>query len=104
MGGLGTGDIAETPRVYGASNNSGLVKELKDGGYRIKFRGGGGIFGASGLLLGMGEVYKELAIDAVCLMGETHGQFVDPKASNAILDVLTKIVGIDIDMSELTLQ
>jgi len=102
LGGLGTGDLAKTPRVYGASNNIGLIRELKDGGYDIKFRGGGGIFGASGLLLGIGEIHGELAIDAVCLMGETHGQFVDPKSSKSVLNILTRILGIEVDMKELT--
>ncbi|MFH0859727.1 MAG: proteasome assembly chaperone family protein [Candidatus Altiarchaeota archaeon] len=96
LGGLGTGNITRNPKVFGAATDLKLVKEFEK--YGIIFKGGGAIFGASGLLLGLGMQHN---IEAVCLMGETHGQIIDAKSAEAVLDVLTKILDIEIDMSAL---
>src|SRR2546422_832246 len=40
-------------------------------------------------------------MNAVCLMGETSGYFVDPKSAQAVLEVLTKYLGIEISFNEL---
>ena len=76
LGGYGIGRLIEEPYVIGAANNPELIEELKS--YGVKFeRGepGGGIIGASGLLLG---VSKLEGINAACLMGVTSGYMVDP--------------------------
>ncbi len=96
LGGLGTGNITQTPKVYGAATSRKLVEELK--GYGVIFQGSGAIFGASGLLLGLGI---QKGIEAACLMGETHGQIIDAKSAEAVLRVLTKILGVEIDMTKL---
>jgi uncharacterized protein (TIGR00162 family) len=96
LGGLGTGNIVKTPKVFGAATDKNLVKELKK--YGVIFRGGGAIFGAAGLLIGLG---MRKNIPGVCLMGETHGQIIDAKSAEAVLEILTKILGIEMDMTEL---
>jgi uncharacterized protein len=96
LGGLGTGAITNNPRVFGAATSKSLVTELE--AYGVIFKGGGAIFGASGLLLGLAMPRK---IDAVCLMGETHGQIIDAKSAEAVLGVLTKILGVQISMAEI---
>ncbi len=96
LGGLGTGRITSQPRVFGAATSSNLVTELEEHG--IIFKGGGAIFGASGLLLGLS---MPLGIEAVCLMGETHGQIIDAKSAEAVLQVLTDILGVEVNMKEL---
>ena len=96
LGGLGTGNIVKTPKVFGAATNKKLVKEHEK--YGVEFRGGGAIFGASGLLLAF-AMREE--IDAVCLMGETHGQIIDAKSAEAVLNVLTKVLGLKIEMNKL---
>src|SRR5437899_1340892 len=40
-------------------------------------------------------------MNAVYLMGETSGYFVDPKSAQAVLEVLTKYLGIEISFNEL---
>jgi len=90
LGGLGTGSITVNPRVFGAATSTNMVAELEK--YGITFKGGGAIFGASGLLLGLAIPRK---------MGETHGQIIDAKSAEAILTVLTKILDIKIDMTEI---
>jgi uncharacterized protein len=59
---------------------------------------GGGLIGASGLFLGLGRLF---GMEGVCLMGETSGYFVDPRSAEAVLKVLTKAIGVEIDFSEL---
>lgn len=96
LGGLGTGNLTKEPRVFGAATSTDLVKEHEK--YNILFKGGGAILGASGLLLGLG---KQNGIEGVCLMGETHGQIIDAKSAEAVLEILTKILDIKIDMKAL---
>jgi uncharacterized protein len=96
LGGLGTGDIVRSPKVFGAATSLEQVEELKK--YGVIFRGGGAIFGAAGLLVGLGMLR---GIPSACLMGETHGQIIDAKSAEAVLKVLTSILGIEMDMTEL---
>ncbi|MCK5261602.1 MAG: PAC2 family protein, partial [Thermoplasmatales archaeon] len=59
---------------------------------------GGGIIGASGLLLGLGKLR---GFEGACFMGETPGYLVDPKSAKAVLKIVTKITNVDIDLSRL---
>ncbi|KCZ71959.1 TIGR00162 family protein [Candidatus Methanoperedens nitroreducens] len=99
LGGYGVGQLVEIETVLGAANNIELVKELQEHG--VEFRAnepGGGIVGASGLLLGLGGLR---GIDVACLMGVTSGYLVDPKSAQSVLKVLCKILEIDVDMQAL---
>ena len=83
LGGYGIGRMVEEPRVLGAATSMTLVEEMKEKGVVFsKGEPGSGIVGASGLLLGLGKVH---GVEAVCLMGETSGYFVDPKGAEAVL-------------------
>lgn len=99
LGGYGVGRIVEKPKVYGAATDEEMVKEMEKFGV-VFSRGepGTGIVGASGLLLGLGALYD---MHSVCFMGETSGYFVDPKSARAVLEVLTRALGIEVDFSEL---
>jgi uncharacterized protein (TIGR00162 family) len=99
LGGYGLGKMIEKPRVLGAATDSALVEEMKKHGVTFsKGEPGSGIVGASGLLLGLGQLY---GMRSVCLMGETSGYFVDPKGAQAVLEVLAKILNMKIDFKEL---
>jgi len=99
LGGYGIGQLVDKPRVLGAVNKPELVDEMKKYGVQFKENEpGGGIIGASGLMLGLGKLR---GIEAVCLMGETSGYLVDPKSAQAVLRVLSKILGIEIGMGAL---
>lgn len=99
LGGYGVGRMVEKPRVLGAATSELLVKEMKSFGVVFP-RGepGSGIIGASGLLLGLGRLRR---MEGICLMGETAGYFADPNSARALLEILTKILGIKIDFSKL---
>lgn len=99
LGGYGTGKIQEKPRVLGACTSEKLVTQMKKHGVVFrKNEPGGGIVGASGLLLGLGLLRD---IPGVCLMGETSGYLVDPKSAQSVLEILGNILGVKLDFTEL---
>lgn len=97
------------PRVWAVPNSQELIDEVT--GYEntvlmseIEGRSGQGIItGLNGLLLG---VAKKRGIEAICMMGEIpyYLQGVPwpyPKASKSVLEVLTKILNVEIDLGQL---
>ena len=95
LGGVPTGELVEEHDVIGAVSNEAQKERLEEEG--VEFRSeerAGGIVGSSGLLLGLGG---ERGLDAACLMGETSGYLVDPKAAKAVLAVLEGLLGFDVD-------
>lgn len=97
------------PRVWAVPNNEKLITELKQ--YentilmsQIEGRSDQGVItGLNGLMLG---VARKRGFDAVCLMGEIpyYLQGVPwpyPKASKSVLEVVTRILNIEIDLSYL---
>ncbi len=91
-----TGSFTKNSRVYGTSTSREVVKEFSKNG--IITMSSGTITGMNGLIIGAG---KKVGISGVCLLGETSGYVVDPKASKAILETLGKIIGFELDMTDL---
>ena len=99
LGGYGHGEIKREVQVLGAANNKKNLKMMtKLGIVCSQDTPGSGIVGASGLLIGLGALHS---INGLCLMGETSGYFVDPTSAKALLEKLTKILGITISYTEL---
>jgi hypothetical protein len=99
LAGFAQGHMVENPRVLGAATSlEGVEKMKKFGVVFSRSEPGSGLIGASGLFLGIGQIY---GMQSVCLMGETSGYFVDPRSAEAVLKVLTKTLGIEIDLSAL---
>jgi len=89
----------ELPRVWGVATSQQVAKDLEK--YDLVQRGNLHIAGLNGLLLG---VAKERNSEAVCLLGEVPmyaTRIQNPMAALAIVKVLTKMLGIEIDMAEL---
>ncbi len=100
LGGYGVGHLVDEPRVLSAVNTPGLRKTVEEAGAIFeREEPGGGIIGASGLLLGLGTLR---GMKGVCLMAETSGYLVDPKSAGSLLSVLTKLTGLEV--SPTTLQ
>jgi uncharacterized protein len=84
-------------RELKAYDNTILMSEIEGKGER------GSITGLNGLLIGLA---KKRGFDAVCLMGEIPDYlsgvpFPYPKASKSVLEILSKIFGIEVDYSQL---
>ncbi|WP_232701169.1 proteasome assembly chaperone family protein [Halobacterium wangiae] len=95
LGGVPTGELVEEHDVIGAVSDESQKERLEEEG--VEFRSeepAGGIVGSSGLLLGLGG---RRGLEAACLMGETSGYLVDPKAAKAVLAVLEGMLGFDVD-------
>ncbi len=87
------------PGVVAAVTDDEIAERLKPLG--VKIDTGGAISGAAGLLLGLGMLE---GMRGACLMGETSSQLTahgDPAAAHAVLSVVSKLLGLDIDLSEL---
>ena len=101
IGGLATGELEEDPRTIGAVTDDTLIKKYKS--TDIQFTAGkkvGYIVGAAGLLIGLG---RERGMKGMCLLGETSGFPIvtDPKAAGVVLDTITKILKLKIDMDKI---
>ncbi|MEM5836572.1 MAG: proteasome assembly chaperone family protein [Candidatus Aenigmatarchaeota archaeon] len=101
LAGLSVGEEKEKPRVVGAVSHQELVKKYEKFG--IDFKASekvGTIVGASGLFIGLGKLRD---MKGVCLLGETVGLPIlpDPKSAEAVLNVLTKILNVEIDVRRL---
>jgi len=91
--------FTEKPRVWVAATDSKPLRELKGQGLVLK--GDFYIAGMNGLLL---SVAKERDMKGICLLGESPrylSEMGNPVASQAVLEVLTKILEIEINMTEL---
>ncbi len=98
IGGYGTGDVVEDPDVFGAVTSKRKKEEYSDAGIEFDHEVDQ-IVGASGLLLGLGE---ERGYEGICLLGETPGFLLsDPKATEAVLHALEKILDLELDYSDL---
>ncbi len=97
------------PRVWAVATTEELVAEAR--GYvnttlmsKVEGRGTqGNITGLNGLLIG---VARKRGLEGICLMGEipdylSRVPFPYPKASRSVLEVLSTILGISIDLSAL---
>ncbi len=96
------------PRIWAVPNSPKLLPELKR--YNVVLlsdleerRGSGNITGLNGVLIG---VARERNMEGVCFLGEipvyiAHFPLQYPKASRAILNVLTAVLGVRIDMGEI---
>jgi len=90
------------PKVWGVVTHTPLAKDLED--YGVSLMQEGQISGMNGLLL---AVAKEKGFQGICLLGELPYytiQIENPKSSKAVLEVLCKSLGIEIDTSELDYQ
>jgi proteasome assembly chaperone (PAC2) family protein len=91
--------ISQESKVHCVATNVELLGDLKR--FDLELMTGGSISGLNGFLLG---IAKEKGIEGVCLLGEmpnylTHIEY--PKASYAVLSILTKILDVNIDLGEL---
>jgi proteasome assembly chaperone (PAC2) family protein len=86
-------------RVWVTATHKELLSELSP--YCDRVLREGQISGMNGLLLG---VAKQMGMEGFCLLGEIPfytTEIENPKASKAVLDVLDKVLGLEISLGEL---
>jgi uncharacterized protein (TIGR00162 family) len=92
-------NLAEKPRVWAAATDNELLKELESFG--LVLRGNFYVAGMNGLLL---AIAKERKMKGICLLGETPrylGDIGNPMASKSVLEVLTRVMNVEVDMTEM---
>lgn len=91
-----TGKFSKTPKVFGTATSKNSVDTFSEFGISTLTKGN--ITGMNGVLIG---IAKRESVNGICLLGETSGYVIDAKASIAVLEVLSKMLSISINMSEL---
>ncbi len=90
----------QNPRVWVTATDTHLLEGMEEMGLVLKsdFH----VNGMNGLLL---SVAKEMGLKGICLLGETPHYLADigdPSASKAVLEALTKVLGLEVEMDEFT--
>ena len=92
-----TGQFVESPRIFGTATDIEMLNKFDERNI-IPMNSGSIIAGMNGLIIG---VAKLRGMHGTCILVETSGYVVDAKASKSILECLTSILGISIDMTNL---
>lgn len=94
-----TGEFSKEPKVFGTSTDKELLGEFEAIGVSpIKE---GSVTWMNGLLVGLSKLRN---MKAIFISGETSGYIVDASAARAVLLVLSKKLGIPIDLTEFDLK
>ena len=97
VGGYSTGKIEESRNVFGVATSDKLRKKLKKHGVRFG-EAKGSIVGAAGII----PVFAKIkGLEGACLMGETHGSYIDTTSARQIVVLLSKYLGIPINIKRL---
>lgn len=91
-----TGNFVRARRVFGTATSSELVELLAKRGVQVMREGG--ISGMNGITVGMARLF---GMEGASLLGETSGYLLDPAASYAVLEALSKMLEIEIDLTSI---
>lgn len=97
IGGYSTNEMTEKRRIFGVVTNPDKIKELAKLGV-VFGEAKGSIVGAAGLLPALARLY---GIDGVCLLGETHGGYIDTTAAKEIIQILSKYLSFNINLKRI---
>ncbi len=98
IGGYTTGEaLPQKRRVYGNATNAKTIKMFKDTSI-IFGKSKGLIWGSAGLIPAFARIGK---VDAACIMGETAMLEIDAAAAKAVIEELSKVLGIKIGTENL---
>jgi len=96
IGGYRT-EAKDKPQVVAVSTNPEVLKMALEAG-AVSSPPGNPIVGLAGLLLGLSRLRN---MDALCLLGETPGYIPDPKAAKSVLDVVAKLLKVEVGLEGL---
>jgi uncharacterized protein (TIGR00162 family) len=96
IGGYRTNAMDRPGVLASATNQALLDKALKAGAKNSP--SGSPIVGTAGLLIGLAKFRK---IEALCLLVETPGYLPDPQAAKSVLDIVSRMLGFEVDLSGL---
>jgi len=91
-----TGTFVKERRVFGTATSPDVLPRLTKNGVQIMKEGG--ISGMNGVIIGMARLH---GMEGVSLLGETSGYLLDPAASHSVLEALSRILEMKIDMTSI---
>lgn len=91
-----TGAFVRERHVFGTATSEEVIPRLSENGVQIMREGG--ISGMNGIIVGMAKLH---GMDGVSLLGETAGYLLDPAASHSVLESLSRILGLKIDLTSI---
>ncbi|MBN1170214.1 proteasome assembly chaperone family protein [Candidatus Micrarchaeota archaeon] len=97
IGGYSTGKLEEKRNLYAVATSEIIRKKLRKLNVRIG-EAKGSIVGAAGILPAFAKMH---GFDGACIMGETHGSYIDSHAAKQIVILLSKYLGIPINIKRL---
>jgi len=97
IGGYISGKLGGSTSVFGLTTNKKLIPKLKKSGV-VFGKAKGSIVGAAGLIPTFGGVR---GMNGICLLGETHGAYVDPASARDIVKIMMKYLDFEIDINGL---
>lgn len=100
IGGYSTGIVKEERGIFGCANNTSIIKKYEKEGV-VFGRTRGAVVGIAGLLPSLAKIRK---IHAVCIMGETHGGYIDVFSAKNVISFLAKMLKFDVDLTKLEKQ
>lgn len=92
-----TNRYVQKPRVFAVASSQSMKKYLSKQGV-IFGEAAGMIIGSAGMIAAFAKRYK---IDSACIMGETGLIEVDANAAKSVLEVLSKVLGVKLDLSDM---
>ncbi|MCL5679995.1 MAG: proteasome assembly chaperone family protein [Candidatus Marsarchaeota archaeon] len=92
-----SGSVVATPRVFGNATSKDTIKKFEKDNVLFG-KAHTVIIGAAGLMLSFAKME---GMEGVCLMGESTFFDMDPAAAKAVLEMLTKRLGIKIDTTNM---
>lgn len=90
-------EVEENPKVVVVATNPSLFEQALKAN-AVASASGTPIVGTAGLLLGLAKFRK---IDALCLLGETRGYLPDPKTAKSVIEVLKRLLDVQVDLADL---
>jgi len=95
LGGFRRDEKVTKPKLYCAASDTETLKEAVDLGAEVME---GQIFGIAGLLVGLSKLWN---MRGFCLLAETPGLYPDASAAREVLNALSKMLHLKVDMSRL---
>lgn len=97
IGGYSTGTITEKRKIFGVVTNPEDINELKKLGV-VFGEAKGSIVGAAGLLPALSKFY---GMTGICLLGETHGGYIDSTSAKEIVKLLSHYLSFEINLKNI---
>ncbi|MDE1767926.1 MAG: PAC2 family protein [Candidatus Micrarchaeota archaeon] len=98
IGGYSAGNhYIQTPRVFGIATDKQTKDALSQKGVLFG-QTNGAIWGSAGMVVSFAKKNK---LHAACIMGETGALEIDANAARAVLEVLKKVIGVNVNLDNI---